>query len=94
MDLPVCASHKHVHKHTHFYRKTYMLKQQGEVKAINVSELAMHHTSALIDRWHQESVPLLVHFLHKNTHARALFLEQKGKRFIFKDKDERSKKVL
>lgn len=47
-------------KHTRI--KTYAHKQQGEVKAINVSELAMHHTSALIDRWHQESVP------HTHTH--------------------------
>lgn len=36
-----------------------MRRQQGEVKAINVSEPAMRHTAVLIDRWHQESVPFL-----------------------------------
>lgn len=54
MDLRVYAHHERAHTHTHI--KMCEHKQQGEVKAINVSELAMHHTSALIDRWHQESV--------------------------------------
>lgn len=39
-------------------RKKKICERQGEVKAINVLEPAMHHTSVLIDRWHRESVPL------------------------------------
>ena len=47
------------------------------MKAINVSELAMHHTAVLIDRWHQESVPFFfsaladTHIHPKLTHTHA-----------------------
>lgn len=55
IDLPAYACHERAHTH----KEMRAHRQQGEVKAINVSELAMHHASALIDRWHQESVPVL-----------------------------------
>lgn len=47
------------------------------MKAINVSEPAMHHTAVLIDRWHQESVPFLfsaladIHPNRPHTHSAA-----------------------
>lgn len=52
MDLPA-YTHTHTHAHGEVRRAR---RQQGEVKAINVSEPTMHHTSPLIDRRHQESV--------------------------------------
>lgn len=61
-------------------------RRQGEVKAINVSELAMHHTSVLIDRWHQETVLFL--FNHTHTHARTLSLLEHAKRVLSKEQKE------
>ena len=73
MDLPAYACHEcahtHAHARTHRHRhtKTYVHKQQGEGKAINVSELVMHHTAALIDRWLRETVPFMFKS-HTHTH--------------------------
>lgn len=64
-----------IYPHTHTYYRCVREKKrkkkksrQGEVKVINVSELVMHHTSVLIDRWHQESVPFLFNPIH-TTHT-------------------------
>lgn len=96
MDMPAYAytASRRIHI------KTYTPKQQGEVKAINVLELAMHHTSALIDRWHQENVLFFYPHTQTNTHTpkkkkRAIGLFSRTKMSTAKkEEEEKKKKVL
>lgn len=91
MDMPAYAytASRRIHI------KTYTPKQQGEVKAINVLGLAMHHTSALIDRWHQENVL----FLYPHTHTpkkkkRAIGLFSRTKMSTAKKEEEKKIKYF